>query len=52
MMLETHQGPITTDEAKRRWENGGYAPMALYLDAKSIYAAVTATNIRPPSEKS
>ena len=26
--------------------------MALYVDAKSVYAAVTATNIRPPADKS
>ena len=31
---------------------GGYVPLALYVDAKSVYAAVTATFIKTPAEKS
>eukprot|EP00974_Lingulodinium_polyedra_P010440 1002789-Lingulodinium_polyedra.AAC.1 len=32
--------------------NGGYIPTDLYLDAKSVFAAVTATFIKQPAEKS
>ena len=32
--------------------NGGYLPTALYVDAKSVYAAVSATFIKQPAEKS
>ena len=31
---------------------GGYVPVALYLDAKSVFAATTATFIKQPAEKS
>ena len=31
---------------------GGYVPIALYLDAKSVYAATIATFVKQPSEKS
>ena len=31
---------------------GGYLPIALYVDAKSVFAAVTATFIKQPAEKS
>ena len=32
--------------------NEGYLPLGLYLDAKSVFAAITATFIKPPAEKS
>ena len=31
---------------------GGYIPVALYLDAKSVFAAVSATLVKQPAEKS
>ena len=31
---------------------GGYIPSALYVDAKSVFAAVTAAFIKQPAEKS
>ena len=31
---------------------GGYIPVALYLDAKSVFAAISATFIKQPAEKS
>jgi len=31
---------------------GGYIPVALYLDAKSVFAAVSATFVKQPAEKS
>eukprot|EP00974_Lingulodinium_polyedra_P093343 9040870-Lingulodinium_polyedra.AAC.1 len=39
-------------EARQRRMNGGYIPTALYLDAKSVFAAVTAAFINQPAEKS
>ena len=39
-------------EARDKSMYGGYVPMGLYLDAKSVFAAVTATFIKPPAEKS
>ena len=31
---------------------GGYIPTALYVDAKSVFAAIIATFIKQPAEKS
>ena len=31
---------------------GGYLPVALYLDAKSVFAVVSATFVKQPAEKS
>ena len=41
--------PIRAD---KRWAVGGFAPTVLYVDALSVYAAVTATFIKTPTEKS
>ena len=38
--------------ARDRRMQGGYIPTVLYLDAKSVFAAVTATFIKQPAEKS
>ena len=37
---------MSAAEARRRRDDGGYIPMGLYVDAKSVYAAVTATTIK------
>ena len=40
-------------EGRRLREDGGYAsPMGLYIDALSVYAAVTATFIKTPADNS
>ena len=39
-------------EARNKRMHGGYIPTALYFDAKSVYAAIIATFIKPPAEKS
>ena len=52
MLLELESGPISMQEARNRRMQGGYIPTSLYLDAKSVYAAIIATFIKPPAEKS
>ena len=43
---------MSAAQARVRRMEGGYSPCALYLDAKSVFAAVTATFIKQPAEKS
>ena len=45
-------GPVSASTARQLRDNGGYSPMALYVDAKSVYSAVSATMIRAPADKS
>ena len=52
MVSELEKGPMTPCEARDKRMYGGYVPLGLYLDAKSVFAAVTATFIKPPAEKS
>ena len=52
MLRELEHGPMSALEARNRRMAGGYIPVAVYLDAKSVYAAVTATFIKQPAEKS
>ena len=48
---EMQTGRSTAAEALSRREQGGYAvPAALYLDALSVYAAVTATFVKIPAD--
>jgi len=50
---EISKGVVSKAEARSLRERGGYSiPMVLYIDALSVYAAVTATNIKVPAEKS
>jgi len=53
MLHEIRQGPVSKMQGRQLREQGGYAiPAVVYLDALSVYAAVTATNIKIPAEKS
>ena len=52
MLFELEHGPMSAFEARNRRMEGGYLPIALYVDAKSVFAAVTATFIKQPAEKS
>ena len=52
MLLELEAGPISMQDARSKRMQGGYIPTSLYLDAKSVYAAIIATFIKPPAEKS
>ena len=52
MLHELEHGPMTAHEARNRRMEGGYIPVALYLDAKSVFAAVSATFVKQPAEKS
>ena len=48
---ELSSGRNTAHEALQRKENGEYAvPGALYLDALSVYASVTATFVKTPAD--
>ena len=37
LMMETVSGPVSASTARQLRDNGGYSPMALYIDAKSVY---------------
>ncbi len=52
MIHELETGPLPTSEARDRRLSGGYYPIALYLGAKSVFAAVTATFVKQPADKS
>ena len=53
MMHEIKCGVVSKQQARAMRDQGGYAvPMVLEIDAMSVYAAVTATYIKHPSEKS
>ena len=52
MLREVETGPMTAESARARRENGGFVPMSLYVDAKSVYAAVTASIVKIPADKS
>jgi hypothetical protein len=48
---EMQTGRISAAEALKRREHGGFAvPAALYLDALSVYAAITATFVKTPAD--
>ena len=52
-MHELAHGPMTVAEAREQRLTGGYnIPQVLYLDAMSVFAAVTAVFIKTPAEKS
>ena len=42
----------SADQSRQRWAVGGFVPTVLYVDALSVFAAVTATFIKTPTEKS
>ena len=52
MLYELEYGPLGAHEAKEKRMYGGYLPTALYVDAKSVYAAISASFVKPPAEKS
>ena len=53
MMHEIKCGPVSKQQARAMRDQGGYAvPMVLEIDAMSVFAAITATYIKHPSEKS
>ena len=52
MLYELEHGPMSPLEARNRRMQGGHTPIALYLDAMSVFAAITATFIKRPAEKS
>ena len=52
MLYELKHGVLSPTEARDKRTHGGYIPTALYLDAKSVYAAITASEVKVPAEKS
>ena len=51
MPHEIYTGDCTVDGARQRRDHGGYhMPLALYIDAMSVYAAVTAPFINNPAD--
>ena len=52
MIQESDSGPMAAATARQKCTFGCFTPMALYVDAKSVYAATTAVCVRTPSDKS
>ena len=50
---EIETGPVTTSEARRLRDEGGFLYKAfLCIDAMSVFAAITAQIVKPPAERS
>jgi hypothetical protein len=49
MMCEIDSGPLTAAEAWQKRIEGGYIPMALYVDAMSVFSAVGAIFTKTPA---
>jgi hypothetical protein len=52
ILREVDSGPVKAEQARELRSSGGFVPMALYVDARSVYAAITAECIRAPTDKS
>ena len=52
MLRELEEGVMTAEVARDLRMSGGYIPTALYIDAKSVFAAISATFLKQPAEKS
>jgi len=52
MMFEVACCSLVPVEVRKRMSSNGFVDVALYVDAKSVYAAVTATFLKTPAEKS
>ena len=52
MLHELEHGPMTALDARNRRMEGGYVPIATYIDAKFVYAVVYHTFIKQLAEKS
>ena len=46
MLYEAECGVLTAVEARKRRSSQGYLPISLFIDAKSVFAAVTAVFIK------
>ena len=51
LLYEIEHCPLSAGEAREKRLAGGFVPTALFIDAKSVFAAVTATFIKQPAEK-
>ena len=51
MLHEINTGDCTIESARTQRDNGGYSiPMIIYIDAMSVFAAVTASFIKIPAD--
>ncbi|MFM7988623.1 MAG: hypothetical protein ACKPKO_55855, partial [Candidatus Fonsibacter sp.] len=51
ILHEIHTGDCTAAGARQRRDHGNYhVPMIVYIDAMSVFAAVTASFIRIPAD--
>jgi hypothetical protein len=51
MLHEISSGDCSIEGARQRRENGGYqVPLVLYIDAMSVFAAVTASFVKIPAD--
>jgi hypothetical protein len=52
MLSEADHGAMTATQDRERCMNGGFVPLSLSIDAKSVYAAVAATLIKTRADNS
>ena len=52
ILHETEKGELSAGDARQLREQGGFLPVALYVDTILVFAATTATFVRTPAEKS
>ncbi len=52
LLYEVEHGVLTAEQARNRRTQGGFVSTSLYVDAKSVFAAITATILKTPTEKS
>ena len=52
LIYEIEFGPLTSKAARDHRMEGGYIPISLYVDAKSVLAGLTATFLKTLAEKS
>ena len=52
ILYKVEHGAMTATQARTRRMDGGFVPLSRSIDAKSVYAAVTATFIKRPADRS
>ena len=53
MLHEINTGPVSKSDARILRDRGGYSiPLSIQVDAMSVFAAITATFVKAPAEKS
>ena len=52
MLQEIETGPMSAEEARACRDSGGFVKTGLHVEAKSVYAAVTASMVKIPADRS